>query len=50
MAREKDSNLWQKSSCLKNDDDVDFNTQYLNENVLNEEQALQGTRYYCRVD
>jgi uncharacterized protein len=42
MAR-RDSNLWQKSSC-QNNDDVDFITQYLNENVLNEEQALQGAR------
>jgi hypothetical protein len=43
MAREKDSNLWQKSSCLKIMMMSILSTQYLNENVLNEEQALQGT-------
>jgi hypothetical protein len=32
-----------------NDDKPDFITQYLNENVENE-AALQGERYRCRMD
>jgi hypothetical protein len=33
----------------QNNDDVDFITQYLNESE-NEEAALQGARYCCRMD
>jgi uncharacterized protein len=35
----------------QNKEDVDFlATKYLNDNVNNEDAALQGARYYCRMD
>jgi uncharacterized protein len=45
MAREKGLEPLAQSILAQNNDDVDFmSTQYLNENVLNEEEALQGAR------
>ena len=45
MAREKGLEPLAKIIMAQNNDDVDFMaTQYLNENVLNEEAALQGAR------
>jgi uncharacterized protein len=45
MAREKGLEPLAKIIMAQNNDDLDFiSTHYLNENVLNEEQALQGAR------
>jgi uncharacterized protein len=45
MAREKGLEPLAKIIMAQNNDDVDFmSTQYLNENVANEEEALQGAR------
>jgi uncharacterized protein len=45
IAREKGLEPLAQSILAQNNDDVDFmSTQYLNENVLNEEEALQGAR------
>jgi protein Tex len=51
VARENGLEPLAKLIMAQNKDDVDFlATQYLNENVINEESALQGARDCCRMD
>jgi uncharacterized protein len=51
VARENGLEPLAKIIMAQNKEDIDFlATKYLNDNVNNEDAALQGARDYCRMD